>query len=120
MQPFPTTGSMYQVARRGIGPLWSRDGQQLFYLDASDAGPWVLTARRVATASAFTFGDPVALPTLQLPRLTFEARPFDIGPDGAIISLAAAAESSSEARGPRRIEVVLHWSEELKRLVPTK
>jgi hypothetical protein len=120
VQPFPTTGAKYEVARRGNFPVWSRDGRQLFYLDASAAGPWVLTVRRVATASALTLGDPVALPTPQLPRLNFEARPFDIGPDGAIISLAAAAESSSEARGPRRIEVMLNWFEELKRLVPAK
>jgi eukaryotic-like serine/threonine-protein kinase len=120
VQPFPTTGGKYEVARRGNFPVWSRDGRQLVYLDASDAGPWVLTARRVATASALTLGDPVALPTPQLPRLNFEGRPFDIGPDGAIISLAAAAESSPEARGPRRIEVILNWFEELKRLVPAK
>ena len=71
VQPFPTTGAKYEVARRGNFPVWSRDGQQLFYLDASDAGAWVLTVRRVATASAFTLGDPVALPTPQLPRLGF-------------------------------------------------
>ncbi len=116
--PFPPTGGKHEVARRGNFPVWSRDGQQLFYLDASEAGSWVLTARSVATASAFTLGNPVALPTPQLPRLTFEGRPFDVGPGGFIISLAAVAESSAEGRGPRRIEVVLNWFEELKRLVP--
>ena len=120
VQPFPTTGGKNEVARRGNFPVWSRDGQQLFYLDTSELGRWVLTVRRVTTASALTLGDPVALSTLQLPRTPFEARPFDIGPDGSIVSLAVATESSSETRGPRRIEVVLNWFEELKRLVPTK
>ena len=58
VQPFPTTGGNHEVARRGNFPVWSRDGRQLFYLDASNAGPWVLTVRRVATASAFTLRGP--------------------------------------------------------------
>jgi hypothetical protein len=48
---------------------------------------------------------------------------WDINPDGKrflMIKSPAAAGSESASAGPRKINIILNWFEELKERVPTK
>jgi hypothetical protein len=47
-------------------------------------------------------------------------RRFDVGPDGRIIGVTDSASTSTTVARLARIEVVVNWFDELKRLVPTK
>jgi hypothetical protein len=48
-----------------------------------------------------------------------EARGYDIGRDGTMVGVITAGNLEALADN-REIRVVLHWQEELKRLVPTR
>jgi hypothetical protein len=47
-------------------------------------------------------------------------RTYDIAPDGQRFLMIKEGASAEQAAPPRSLIVVLHWVEELKRLVPTK
>lgn len=103
----------------GDSPLWSRDGRELFYRNGDEAmavsvrtdpafsceGPKVLF-RGTYVAANFTLG-------------TLEINPWDISPDGKrFLMMKESAANAAAGAGPRRINIVLNWIEELKRLVP--
>jgi eukaryotic-like serine/threonine-protein kinase len=87
----------------------------LFYLP----GPNEFAAVRVTTQPAFSFGNPVPLP-----RGVFveggpdSVRSIDALPDGRFIGIVDLAQSESGELTAPRINVVLNWTEELKRLAP--
>ena len=119
VQPFPTTGAKYQISKTGVHPTWSPDGKELFYF--AGVGQFVVVS--VTTRPTFTFGNPVPVPPrLFLDRgLRFE-RNNDITRDGKrFLGVVAAGQgSTSGASAVPQIQVVLNWTEELKRLVPTR
>jgi len=112
VQPFPATGTKYLISRGGR-PAWSRDGKELFFVPAP-AQFMVVTVR---TEPRFTFTSPVAVPRrfgIADPALP---RPFDMMPDGRFVGVRSPGQNPD---GPAQIHVVLNWTEELKRLVPTR
>jgi hypothetical protein len=128
VQPFPATGAKYPLSRgRALSPVWSPDGNSLVYAEAAssatDPRTGNLVVVRLTTEPTFTFGDPVVVPggALQTGALSAPNAPrrFDMAPDGTIIGMVDASESSPQSGG-LRIEVVLNWHEELKVLVPSK
>ena len=131
VQPFPTTGSTYQISKgNGIHPTWAPDGKELFYSPAvavgsigGIAGAGQLVGVSVTTQPTFTFGNEVRVPANVGERgPTFE-RNNDITRDGKqFIGVVAAAQfaTASGASAAPQIQVVEHWFEELKARVPTK
>jgi eukaryotic-like serine/threonine-protein kinase len=117
VQPFPPTGASYAISR-GLHPMWSPDGKELFYHRLPDTQDHmeVVTVTSQSTQRNFTFSNPMSLPLrdMQFSRPEVE-RNWDIMPDGKRL---VGLSSIIGARG--QINVVLNWSEELKRLVPTK
>jgi len=115
VETFPATGAKYPMDG-GIHPIWSRDGKELFYLR-----PGRFEGVTVATQPAFTFSNPVALARgNMIPRGPTAERNFDVLPDGRFVvivprDLVGAGQSSSP-----QIQIVEHWFEELKTLVPAK
>jgi len=115
VQPFPPTGAKRLVSEWALAPMWSPDGQELFF-----AGPRgdLRVERVLTTQPGFTLGNPT-----EQPRPGFiaqlHARNFDIMPDGRIIGVVSAGDARSDAPVPTQIQVVLNWFEELKRLAPT-
>ncbi len=103
---------MYKVSDNGgRDPVWSRDGRELFY--RQDDLLMVVTVENTDSDSIFT-GPPQPL---------FEGRYFlwdrggvsyDVAPDGQRFVMVQLPDATSS-----QINVVLHWFEELKRLVPT-
>lgn len=70
-----------------------------------------------------TFGSPVTLPArVTANRTSRETRADDMLPDGRFVGVVPAPEreSAGGAYVETQFRVVLNWTEELKRLVPTR
>ena len=114
VRPYPGPGNITTISTEGgMEPVWAPDGKELYYREVS--GDKMM---------AVSF---IAEPELRVgkPRLLFEGkykggwpwgRNYDIAPDGKRFIMITEEE---EKQMPSQINVVLNWSEELKRLVPT-
>ncbi len=114
----------WQVSTNGgNNPLWSPDGRELFYRSGDS-----FIAVEVETDPAFKLGESAILfkgAYFSEPDAT-KYTPWDIHPDGDRFlllkpPLEIAAEPASQepvAAGPRKINIVLNWFEELKERVP--
>jgi Tol biopolymer transport system component len=119
VEPFPSTGEKHQAPKLVLDyhPVWSPDGSRLFYVPAA-ARPTVSVA--VTTRPSVSFGAPVELPRHPRPAIVSNGiRGYDVLPDGRFLSLIPEGGDPTTA-APNEIRVVLNWTEELKRLVPTK
>jgi serine/threonine-protein kinase len=90
----------------GHSPRWSPDGRELFYMDGST----VLAVPVEAEGASFATGAPTAL--FSGPFDATQDSNFDVSPDGSSFVMV---EADPDTR-PNRLQVVLHWAEELKRL----
>ena len=117
VRPFPEVNrGKWQVSTSGgSSPLWSPDGRQLFYLSNENS----VMATAVATKPTFSLGTPKALfRSIYVPaNTTNSGTPWDISPDGKRFLMMKEAGS---AGGPRKINIVLNWLEELKQRVLVK
>ena len=91
----------------GTGPVWSRDGSELFYRTGDD-----LMSVKVSTTVGLVLGERRRL--LDLSRYdSGYFHEFDVSADGRrFLLIRTEAESL-----PTRLDVVVNWVEELKRLV---
>jgi eukaryotic-like serine/threonine-protein kinase len=113
VQPYPGPGGKWLISTEGGNePTWNRNGRELFYRNGNK-----MMAVDISTQPGFVAGKP---------RQLFErhymmnplARPdYDVSPDGQRFLMLEPVEQ--EQMGPTQINVVLNWTEELKRLVPT-
>jgi serine/threonine-protein kinase len=115
VRPFPDVASgRWQISTSGgRTPLWSRNGQELFFRSPDgtvmgarvDKGTsWRSTTPERILAGQYFF-ETVAL-----------GRTFDISPDGRRFLMIK--EGRADTALQNRIVFVQHWTEELKRLVP--
>jgi serine/threonine-protein kinase len=119
VRPFPDANSgRWQISTGGgTRPLWARSGKELFYLGPGGA------VMRVAVEGGSTFraGNPMRL--FEGPYFVstgIRGRTYDVSPDGQRFLMIKGGGASEETAVPTSIIVVQHWTEELKRLVPTK
>jgi serine/threonine-protein kinase len=112
VRPFPGPGGQTLVSRGGgESPVWGPDNTELFYWSNNR------TQMRVASLQMEPFlvlGEARLFDTASVWDVDYRAH-YDITPDG--LRFLMLAESENESRP--RINIVLNWSEELKRLVPT-
>jgi hypothetical protein len=121
VRPFPEAdrGKWQISASGGENPLWSPQGRELFYR-VGDA----IMAVAVDTGQTFKFEKPKLLfrgsyASNRLGRIT--TSPWDISRDGKrFLMLKEATGESSPAKIPHKINIVLNWFEELKKLAPVK
>jgi len=113
VQPFPPTGAKYQIAQGGR-PLWSRDGKELFFVPT----PGQFMAVTITVSPTFASTNPVSVPRGFGVAIPGSPRTFDVMTDGRFVGVAP--QQRQVGSGPAQIRVVLNWTEELKRLVPTK
>jgi eukaryotic-like serine/threonine-protein kinase len=118
VQPFPPTGSKYQVSTEGGRfPLWLPDGKQLAYHANLTQRFLVVDVR---TQPTFDPGRSVELP---IDAIFFgNARNFDVTPDGTqfVVVRPAAASADYDRSATQQINVVLNWFDDLKAKVPKK
>jgi Tol biopolymer transport system component len=120
VRPFPEVNSgHWQVSTAGgTRPLWAPGGQELFY--ASPTGALMRVGVERASSWAAT------TPTLLVKEGYFtipggtSGRTYDIASDGQRFLMIKEAGGTDQTAAPPQIIVVQHWTEELKRLVPTK
>ena len=118
VSPFPDVAeNLWTVSPDGgTRPAWSRNGRELFYLDANN----LLTAVPIETASAsFSPGKPQKiLKTAYYAGSTpggLDLRGYDISPDGQRFLMIKDNASAGETTTPSgNMVVVLNWVEELK------
>ena len=114
IRPFPDldSGGLKKVSTSGgYEPLWSPDGQELFYLSPSDE----IMAVSVETNPILKLGTPQHLLDIGMNL------GGDIDPEGkrflAIKKVETKEDDSAQSR-PRKIIIVTNWFEELKDRVP--
>jgi serine/threonine-protein kinase len=118
VRPFPLTAARYQVpipepsANFAIHPVWSRKAPELIY----SVGPGLLATTTVDTRSAVQFGAPSVV---QIPGTgDVVVRSWDLTPDAQHFVRVIETDLDGTLSPP--INVVINWTEELKRLVPTR
>lgn len=122
VQPYPGPGERHLISTNGgEQPAWSRNGQELFYVQGGGmnppAGMPTLMSVKVATAPVFRAGTPETL--FESPDLRISwGRGYDAAPDGQRFLLSLNKEATADSTSTQMI-LVQHWFEELKRLVPT-
>ena len=123
VHPYPdvSTGKWQVSTEGGDSPLWSQDGHELFYRNGDE-----VMAVPVKTDPSFSMETPKILfkgtyVTANFNMGTLELNPWDISPDGKhFLMMKESGANASAGEGPRKINVVLNWFEELKQRVPVK
>jgi eukaryotic-like serine/threonine-protein kinase len=110
VRPFPGPERKWQVSTEGgTQPMWNGNGKELFYRNGNK-----IMVVDVSSSRALT---------LSQPRLLFDQRyafqnltiaNYAVSPDGQRFAMV------KDESGSGRLNVVLNWTEELKRLVPTR
>ncbi len=123
VRPFPDGEPVHRVSTAGgVAPLWSSDGQKLFYRNYEGATQYVMvvdvktdptfTRNQPRTLFEASSGGPGALSS------TYPNRSYDLAPDGQRFVMIADPPQL-ELQPVTSIHVVQNWFEELKRRVPT-
>ena len=116
MRPFPEVNKeKWQLSNSGgFDPLWSPNGRELFYRSGDS-----VMAVAVQTEPTFKCGKPA--PLFRGTYVLLNQRDWDISPDGSqflMLKEAAATGKPVAPEGPRKINIVANWFEELKARVP--
>src|SRR5262249_9853319 len=107
VQPYPTTGAKYQITPEGgVAPLWSPDGNQIFYW-------WLgrIYAIDVRTEPSLSFGKSSLVPTPTVVQVAPGLQNFDITPDGKqfLIIPNGASPAAGQTPAATQINVVMNW-----------
>jgi dipeptidyl aminopeptidase/acylaminoacyl peptidase len=118
VQPFPATGTQYEI---GVGghPVWSPDGSSLLV----SPGPGQFRSVSVTTKPTFAAGNPVPAQRAPLASSALAAvgnREYDIGRNGKVVGLIETGINANTPASASQMQIVLNWTEELKRLVPPR
>jgi serine/threonine-protein kinase len=112
VRPFPGPGGKLQISTEGgVQPVWARNGRELFYRDGDK-----MMATAVETRPVFAAAKPKVLfeGHYETGVFPFESD-YDVSPDGQRFLMIKASEQESAAT---QLNVVLNWSDELRRLAP--
>ena len=112
VRPFPGPGGKTQISTEGgVEPMWARNGRELFYRNGDKMMVAAVETKPVFAAAR--------------PKLLFEGhyeafnspfqRDYDVSPDGQKFLMVKASQQESP---PTQLNVVLNWSDELRRLAP--
>jgi Tol biopolymer transport system component len=113
VQPFPATGAKHQLVAKGLDlpshPVWSPNGRELFY----NPRPLGLDVVGISTTPSFAFGNAVPVPRPFQLSPPEQRRAYDITPMGKFVARVPGVGGTYGA-SIEPIQVVLHWSEELR------
>jgi dipeptidyl aminopeptidase/acylaminoacyl peptidase/predicted Ser/Thr protein kinase len=110
VRPYPGPGQKVTVSTQGgTQPVWNRNGRELFYRHVDK-----MMVVDVATSPTLKMSEPRQLFEQRYAFLTATTPNYDISADGQRFVMI------KDESGSGRLNVVLNWTEELKRLVPTK
>ena len=117
VRPFPNVdGGRWMISPSGgTKPMWARSGRELFHLDGTNA----MTTVPVQTAPNFSYGNPTKLFDGRY-YAAVPGRTYDVSPDGKRFLMIKEGAGGSDTSPAPAFIVVQNWTEELKRLVPTR
>ena len=102
----------------GTQPRWSRNGRELFYLSPQNE----MMSVQVGSAEVWSAGKPIKLFDASGYYTTGNgANPYfnyDVAKDGRFLMIKPKGDPAREEAVTTNLNVVQHWFEELKRLVP--
>jgi serine/threonine-protein kinase len=116
LQSYPGPGGKRQISSEGgTEPQWNPNGRELFYRDRDK-----MMAVEISTQAGFSAGKLRQLFEGHYLKntITYARANYDVSPDGQRFLMLKPAEQQQSA--PTQINVVLNWTEELKRAVPTR
>ncbi len=110
VRPFPGSGGKYTISNHGgTGPVWSRDGRELFYAEGDK-----LMRVGIERAPRFAASAPQIL--FETPDFVWErVRNYDVLPDGSGFVIVRRGAGTPATR---TLRVVFDWFAELERLAP--
>jgi len=114
VQAYPGPGGRWQVSSDGANePLWSANGRELFYRSGDR-----MMAVDISTDGEFLAGKPRQLFEGSYVRASagYVRAQYDVSPDGQRFLMLKAVQQKAEPL--TQIQVVLNWSDELKRRLP--
>jgi serine/threonine-protein kinase len=113
VSPFPGLGGRFPVSTQGgTGPIWSRDGRELFFTEPASNR---LMIAEIQPGPSFRTGRPQAL---SLPQ---GATIADVSPDGKRFLVRMPPETAAVAPAPQTTFVVVtNWFDELRRKAPVR
>jgi eukaryotic-like serine/threonine-protein kinase len=109
VRPYPGAGRTMVSTDGGTEPIWSRAGTELYYRNGRR-----FFSIPIRTSGPLTVGRPSALfeGDFAAGSITPGIPAFDAAPDGQRFIVVT---STSDAESPTRLDVVLNWTEELRR-----
>ena len=120
IRPFPEVekGKWPVSTSGGSSSRWSANGRELFYLSGDNS----VMAIEVKTQPTFSLGVPrILFKSIYAGQTNSSGTPWDISPDGKrLLMMKEPGTGASADGGPRKINIVLNWFEELKQRVPVK
>jgi serine/threonine-protein kinase len=121
VRPFPNVGAgQWQISTAGgVQPLWARTGRELFYV-APDGALLTVPVEPRGTMWSAGSATKVVEGRYYTGGNVYVARQYDVSPDGQRFLMIKEGGGSDQTAAPPQVIVVQHWTEELKRLVPTK
>jgi serine/threonine-protein kinase len=121
IRPYPdvSSGGPWQVTTDGgTRPLWSRNSQELFYLNLTG------DLMRAGVAPGKTWGPTTPTRLFEGRRYGATAsqrgRTYDVSPDGSRFLMIKAVARQGQTAATASLVVVQNWAEDLKRLVPSR
>jgi serine/threonine-protein kinase len=110
VRPYPGPGGKWQISTEGgAGPVWNRNGRELFYRNGNK-----MMVVEISTEGAFSAAKPKLLFETEGPATYSTFPDYDVSPDGRRFLMIRDGEQPAT-----QVNVVLNWFEELKRKAPT-
>jgi serine/threonine-protein kinase len=111
VRPFPGPGARQQISTGGgIRPIWSRHGQELFFLDADRR---IMVARYAVNGDSFVAEKPQVWSARRITGFG-----YDVAPDGKRVAALLYSDGTSEAKPSNQVTVLLNFFDELRRRAP--
>jgi serine/threonine-protein kinase len=108
VEPFPDLGRRFKVTTGGaVGPVWAPDGSKLYYRQLSPQGQ-SLVAVDVVAGERFDVGNRVELLPTAAFNQAFNARDFDVHPDGDRFVFVRPGGDGAAAQGGQLHVVITH------------
>jgi serine/threonine-protein kinase len=117
VRPFPNAGSRKWLVSNagGAGPVWTRDGREIVYLDSQRR--MMAVAVRIDSNGEFHSSTPRGLFTGAVDSVGLD-RGWDVTADGERFLFVERDSVAERSQTSLEFVLIQNWTEELKRLVP--
>jgi Tol biopolymer transport system component len=110
VMPFPGPGGKWLISSRSDEPNWSRNGRELFFIEASRT---IMVTGYTARGDVFVFGKPQVWSPHPLMDLA-----WDLAPDGKRVAVVTPVESKEAPTPDHEVTFLFNFFDELRRRVP--